>query len=180
MQQRQRTAIPYTMRLPVVCLTLLMFAACGGGDSVPGPDVSAPPCCKQLPGPDEIGHSPVLTGSTVIADNRHLLIRDNAAWQAFLSEYHGGVSPAAPLPPIDFSTSMLAGVIAAQLPNDCYFINARRVLWAPSASAPDHIDLTYAVQPPGIGCVVHQAPVSRMFLEAMLRSELPVAFVLVE
>lgn len=75
---------------------------------------------------------------------------------------------------------MLAGVIAAQLPNDCYFVYARRVLWAPSVGTTDHIKVTYAVQPPGNGCVVHQSPVSRMFLEAVSRSELQVVFVQVE
>src|SRR6185369_9642938 len=145
-----------------------------------GTDPPPPLCCKPLPSPEQIGHSPVLSGSTTIADSRNLLIRDNAAWQAFWSEYNSGVSPVPPLPPIDFSKAMLAGLIAAQLPNDCYFVYARRVLLAPSATAPDHIDLTYAVQPPGIGCVVQQAPVSRMFLVTIPQSELPLAFVRVD
>src|SRR6185369_9736523 len=101
------------MRLPAVCLALLMYAACGGGDSVPGPvlgtDVPPPPCCKALLGPDEMGHFALLSGSTAIADSRHLLIRDMATWQAFWSEYNSGASPVPPLPPIDFGRSMLAG-----------------------------------------------------------------------
>jgi len=172
------------MPLLIACLMLLMFAACGGGgDSVAGAGATEalpPPCCKALPGPDEMGHFALISGSTAIADSRQLLIRDIATWQAFWSEYNSAASPVPPLPPVDFSRSMLAGVIAAQLPNDCYFVYARRVLWAPGANAPDHIDLTYAVQPPGLGCPVHQAPASRMFLEVIPRSELPVAFVLVE
>src|SRR6266568_2527732 len=136
------------MNRTLLALTLAAaLVSCGGGDSVAGavgPDVSSPPCCKALPGPDEIGHSTVLTGSTAIADSRYLLIRDDVGWQAFWSEYNSGVAPAPPLPPIDFSTTMLAGVIAAQLPNDCYFVLGRRVLWAPSVSTADHIEVAYA------------------------------------
>ena len=137
------------------------------------------PCCKELPGPDEVGHSTVLAGDTRIADSRFVLIRDLAGWQAFWSEHTGNASPMPPLPPINFDASMLAGVVAAQL-NDCYFVYSRRVLWAPNASAADHIEVRFHVQPPGTGCVVHDSFVSRLLIEALPRSELPVVFLPVE
>jgi hypothetical protein len=157
------------------------LVGCGGGDSLQDTaDSGVPPCCKALPGSDDIGHSTVFNGSTSIAETRYVVIRDAVAWQAFWSEHNNGVSPASPLPPIDFSTSMVVGVVAAQLPSDCYFVYARRVSWAPSASTADHIEVTFHVQPPGTGCVVHELSVSRMFLEAMPRSELQVVFLPVD
>lgn len=170
------------MKTTLLALTLgAMVVSCGGGDSAALEDVGGPPppCCKALPGPDEIGHGTVLSGTTQIAESRYVLIRDEAGWEAFWSEHNRGVSPAPLLPPIDFRNSMLAGVVAAQL-NDCYFVYARRVFWAPSASTADHIEVTFHVQPPRTGCVVHESPVSRMFLEAMPRSELQVVFLPVE
>ena len=172
------------MNTALFAMTLAaMVVSCGGGDSVAATKDAGfppPPCCKRLPDPDDIGHNTVLTGATRIAESRYVLIRDEAGWRAFWAEHNSGVSPAPPLPPIDFSTSMLTGVVAARLPNDCYFVYARRVLWAPSASTADHIEVKFHVQPPGLGCVVHESSVSRMFLEAMPRSELQVVFVPVE
>lgn len=156
-----------------ICLALALFG-CGGGASA-----YTPPCCKPSPGPDEIGHFPYVSGSTVIAGDKTMLIRDESSWQTFWTEHNGGSSPASPSPPIDFKTTMLAGVIAA-VPNDCYFVYARRILWSPGANSPDHIEITYHVQPPGNGCVVTQSPVNRFFLDAMPQSDSPVVFVPVD
>jgi hypothetical protein len=160
-----------------------MLVSCGGGDgdAVALTDAGGdPPCCKALPGPDEIGHSTVLTGSTRIAESRYVVIRDPAGWRTFWPEHNNGVAPEPALPPIDFGTSMLAGVIVAALPSDCYFVYARRVSWAPTASAADHIDVAFHLQPPGNGCVEHESSVSRMFLDAIPRSDLQVVFVPVD
>jgi len=162
----------------------LALVSCGGGEPISDETSNvaiAPPCCKSIPTLEDVPHSAFLSGTTSILEPRLLVIRDMAGWADFWGQHTAGVSPAPTLPAVDFSRTMLAGVVIGQRPSDCYFVYARRVLWAPSASNIDHIQLEYHEQPPGIGCVPGpQGPASRFFLIDLPSTDIPIVFLAVE
>jgi hypothetical protein len=62
-----------------------------------------------------------------LAERRRELIRDEASWARLWAEIHAGVTPAPPLPPVDFAREMLIAVASGTRPSGGFSIKVRSI-----------------------------------------------------
>lgn len=106
-----------------------------------------------------------------IADKRFVTIRDAASWSALWNEHTGGRQP---VPAIDFSTKMVAGVFMGGESVTCGSTNIESVR---QRSNPARIEVGYRVVDPGPNVVCIAAAINQHALVTLPASSLPVEFV---
>ncbi len=62
-----------------------------------------------------------------LAERRREVVRDEASWARLWADIHAGVTPAPPLPPVDFGRHMLIAVASGTRPSGGFTIKVRRV-----------------------------------------------------
>jgi len=108
--------------------------------------------------------------SSEIAEKRFVAIRDAAAWTALWHEHSAG---RAPLPAVDFSQQMVAGVFMGGESIPCGSTSIESVR---RRSNPDRIEVGYRVLDPGpVACIA--AVINQYALVTLPTSPLPVEFV---
>ena len=105
-----------------------------------------------------------------IADKRFVTVRDAAAWSTLWNAHSGG---RAPLPAVDFSQKMVAGVFMGGESIPCGSTSIESVR---QRSNPDRIEVGYRVVDPGpVACIA--AVINQYALVTLPASPLPVEFV---
>ena len=64
---------------------------------------------------------------TGLAERRREVIRDPASWARLWSEIHAGLTPAPPLPPVDFAQHMLIAVALGTRPSGGFGVKVENV-----------------------------------------------------
>jgi hypothetical protein len=62
-----------------------------------------------------------------LAEPRREVVRDEAGWARLWADIHAGVTPAPPLPPVDFGRHMLVAVASGTRPSGGFAIRVRSV-----------------------------------------------------
>jgi hypothetical protein len=106
------------------------------------------------------------TSQSQVEEARTVVVKDAAAWER-LWQYH---APQLPVPPVDFSTTMVVGVFMGYA-NPCYSTSIAGV----SRSA-DRITVKKVDRHPPLGVMCAMLVTSPAHLVAIERSELPVEF----
>lgn len=106
-----------------------------------------------------------------IADKRFVAIRDASAWAALWNEHSGGREP---VPAIDFTQKMVAGVFMGPESITCGSTNIESVR---QRSNPDRIEVAYRVVDPGPNVMCIAALINQYSLVTLPASSLPVEFV---
>ena len=144
-----------TLACAAACASLL--AACGGDSS---PDDSGVAFATI----ESTNQSGVTTARTVV-------VRDAGAWQTLWAEHKRGVSPAPPLPSVDFAQNMVIATFLGQRANLCYSVAIESIRAGGGRIA---VEYREAVPPPAALCgaaLSHPA-----HLVSVKRSDDPVDF----
>lgn len=155
--------------LIAVVLVLTDCATDGAGDRVPEegqiPTEATPVTVDRI--------EPVYAGAYAgIRDERRLVIRDRAAWEAFWSELTANRVDAPPAPEIDFATRMVLAATMGERRTGGYAIEIPR-----AARAGDRLWVDVVSTSPGPTCITTQALTAPAAAVTVPRSDAAVSFV---
>lgn len=157
------------------CAALLLIA-CGGGSGSPGPVATNAPVTGVLPQaessvPFDIFSSPL--SQTVIEQRRTVVARDAQAWNHLWAEHTGAGLSNRPVPPVDFTKSMVIGVyLGASGACDSLSIDSVK-----KKDGPSRLEVTWRHTPPPPNTACIAIVVNRAVLITVPQSTLPVEFV---
>jgi hypothetical protein len=106
-----------------------------------------------------------------IINQRLETVRDKVAWRAFWQEHGKGLSPAPPLPEVDFSREMLVVAFAGQKTTGGYQLNL--VGFKPRKT---QITISLSLTQPGPDCIVAQASTQPYVIAKVAQSNKPANF----
>jgi len=84
-----------------------------------------------------------------ISERRREVIRDEASWARLWAEIHTGLTPAPPLPAVDFTRQMLIAVALGTRPSGGFAVKVRSI-----ATRGDRLEVSVAESCPGAGAMV--------------------------
>jgi hypothetical protein len=86
-----------------------------------------------------------------VAERRREVIRDEAGWARLWAEIHAGVTPAPPLPPVDFAQHMLIAVALGTRSSGGFAVKVRSV-----ATRGERLEVAVVESCPASGAMVAQ------------------------
>jgi hypothetical protein len=89
---------------------------------------------------------------TGLAERRREVIRDQASWARLWSEIHAGLTPAPPLPPVDFAQHMLIAVALGTRPSGGFGVKVESV-----TTRGGRLEIAVVEACPAAGAMVTQA-----------------------
>jgi len=158
----------YRLAFPILCLL-----ACQDGEtSDPGQGSPGTLSGTAVPITRFTSDSFAYTFNSGITSRKEVVIRDQAAWSELWQNIHATMTPAPPLPEVDFGQEM---VLAAALGNRSG--GGYDVVIAQAAEDAAGLHVEVAQTSPGAGCATTQALTQPVDLARVQRHEGPVEFV---
>jgi hypothetical protein len=150
--------LPVSMRLPIACCLLALFAfACSDAPE---------PAAEPAPPPDTLAFALLGQGQFARLDTTERVVRDAAAWQAL----RDSLRPAVPFDSVDFTEEMLL-LVAVPAPGGGYTIEFQRI-----EQAEEGWQARYILAEPGADCLTAQAQAVPFQVVRLPRTDTPIHF----